>query len=139
MSEGASRHAKLSRLGPRGGVGPIASHRAPISAIHYSKNIPLTDYSTCSMAISDLQRIDLTKRLDLSRTDYRNEGHAIRYHANRFEVIFYDKLTQGWHPVGQPDTAHPHEPVLFRRDADQGRALSAQLPAADQQATVRPL
>jgi hypothetical protein len=69
-----------------------ALRRAPISAIHYSKNIPLTDYSTCSMAISDLQRIDLTKRLDLSRTDYRNEGHAIRYHANGFEVIFYDKL-----------------------------------------------
>ena len=38
------------------------------------------------------KRIDLTKRLDLSRTDYRNEGHAIRYHANSFEVIFYDKL-----------------------------------------------
>lgn len=25
-------------------------------------------------------------------TDYRNEGHSIRYHANSFEVTFYDKL-----------------------------------------------
>jgi hypothetical protein len=40
----------------------------------------------------ELEGIDLTKRLDLSRTDYRNEGHAIRYHANSYEVTFYDKL-----------------------------------------------
>jgi hypothetical protein len=65
---------------------------APVSTVHYSKNIAFTDYTTCSMVISELQRIDLTKRLDLSKIDYRNAGHAIRYHANSFEVIFYDKL-----------------------------------------------
>lgn len=27
-----------------------------------------------------------------SHTDYRNEGHAVRYHANTFEVTFYDKM-----------------------------------------------
>jgi hypothetical protein len=83
-------HQALTSMGIQ--LSREALRSASISAIHYSKNIPLTDYSTCSMAISDLQRIDLTKRLDLSRTDYRNEGHAIRYHANSFEVIFYDKL-----------------------------------------------
>jgi hypothetical protein len=65
---------------------------APVSAVHYSKNISFTDYTTCSMVMSELKRIDLTKRLDISHTDYRNDGHAIRYHANSFEVIFYDKL-----------------------------------------------
>ena len=65
---------------------------ARVSSIHYSKNIAFTDYTTCSMVMSELELIDLTKRLDLSRTDYRNEGHAIRYHANRFEVTFYEKL-----------------------------------------------
>jgi hypothetical protein len=63
-----------------------------VSAIHYSKNIAFTDYVNCSMAMRDLERIDLTKRLDLSRTDYRNEGHAIRYHANSYELTFYDKI-----------------------------------------------
>jgi hypothetical protein len=67
-------------------------HHARVSSIHYSKNIAFTDYTTCSMVMSELELIDLTKRLDLSRTDYRNEGHAIRYHANSFEVTFYDKL-----------------------------------------------
>lgn len=71
-----------------------ALRTAPISAIHYSKNIAFTDYTTCSMVLSDLKRIDLTKRLDVSHTDYRNEGEAIRCHANNFEVIFYDKLKE---------------------------------------------
>ena len=65
---------------------------AKVAAIHYSKNIAFTDYTTCSMVIHELQLIDLTRRLDLSRTDYRNEGQAIRYHANSYEVTFYDKL-----------------------------------------------
>lgn len=69
-----------------------ALRSARVSAVHYSKNIVFTDYTTCSMVMSELQRIDLTKRLDLSHTNYRNEGHAIRYHANSYEVIFYDKL-----------------------------------------------
>jgi hypothetical protein len=66
--------------------------KARISAIHYSKNIALTDYTTCFMVMSELDLIDLSSRLDLSRTDYRNKGHAVRYHANSFEVTFYDKL-----------------------------------------------
>lgn len=65
---------------------------AEISAIHYSKNIPLTDYSTCAMILGELGKINLTQRLDLSKTDYRNGGHAIRYHANSYELAFYDKI-----------------------------------------------
>ena len=73
-------------------VDDCALRAARVSAIHYSKNIPFTDFTTCSMVMSELERIDLNQRLDLSQTDYRNEGHAVRYHANRFEVVFYDKL-----------------------------------------------
>jgi hypothetical protein len=39
------------------------------------------------MVMSELDLIDLTTRLDLSRTDYRNKGHAIRYHANSFAAL----------------------------------------------------
>jgi hypothetical protein len=65
---------------------------AKVSAIHYSKNIAFTDYTTCTMVMRDLTKIDLPMRLDLSHTDYRNDGHAIRYHANSYEVTFYDKM-----------------------------------------------
>lgn len=65
---------------------------ANVSAIHFAKNIAFVDHTTCSMVMAELDLIDLDKRLDLSHTDYRNEGHAIRYHANSYEVAFYDKL-----------------------------------------------
>jgi len=65
---------------------------AQVSAIHFSKNITLTDYSTCSMVINDLSKINLTKRLDLNKTSFRNEGQAIHYHCNSYEIAIYDKL-----------------------------------------------
>jgi hypothetical protein len=74
------------------GVSTDVLRQARVSAIHYSKNIAFIDYTTCSMVMSELELIDLNSRLDLSHTDYRNNGRAIRYHANSFEVTFYDKL-----------------------------------------------
>jgi hypothetical protein len=65
---------------------------ARVSAVHYGKNIAFTNYTTCSMVMRELALIDLGRRLDLSQTDYRDQGHAIRYHANSYEVTFYDKL-----------------------------------------------
>lgn len=65
---------------------------ARVSAIHYSKNILLTDFTSCSMVMAELERLDVDARLDLAKTDYRNGGHAIRYHANSHEIVVYDKL-----------------------------------------------
>lgn len=65
---------------------------ADISVIHYSKNIVLRDYTTPYTYINELSKVNLGKAYDLNQTDYRNEGHALRYRANGFEVIFYDKI-----------------------------------------------
>lgn len=65
---------------------------AQISSVHYSKNVVLNNYDTCSMIMNDLKKCNLNQKLDLNKTDYRNEGHAIRYHANSYEVVFYDKI-----------------------------------------------
>lgn len=65
---------------------------ANVSAVHYSKNIILTDYSTPKLVIDELKKVDLNMKLDLNQTDYRNAGHSVRYRTNTFELIFYDKL-----------------------------------------------
>lgn len=83
-------HQKLEKMGVR--VNLDILRQAKVIAIHYSKNIVLTDHTSCSMVLAMLARADVTARLDLGQTDYRNGGHAIRYHANSFEVIFYDKV-----------------------------------------------
>ena len=65
---------------------------APVSAIHYSKNIPLTDYSTPYSYLEKIYKTNINEKLDLNQTDFRNEGHSLKYRANSFEIAFYDKL-----------------------------------------------
>ena len=65
---------------------------APVSSVHYSKNIPLTDYSTPYGILKEISKINLTKALDLNQTDFRNEGHCLKFHANSHELAFYDKM-----------------------------------------------
>lgn len=65
---------------------------APVSAVHYSKNIALTDYSTPYTYLEKLSKVNINQRLDLNQTDFRNEGHSLKYRANSFEIAFYDKL-----------------------------------------------
>ncbi len=65
---------------------------APVSAIHYSKNIPLTDHSTPYGILKEIAKINLTQALDLNQTDFRNEGHCLKFHANSYELAFYDKM-----------------------------------------------
>lgn len=65
---------------------------APVSAIHFSKNIALTDYTLPYTYIKQLTKVNINKKLDTNQTDYRNEGHSFKYRANSFEIAFYDKL-----------------------------------------------
>ena len=66
---------------------------ANVSAIHYSKNIALTDYSSCSMIINELHKCSM-KRLDLDKTSFRNNGQIIHFHCNSYEVAIYDKIKE---------------------------------------------
>lgn len=65
---------------------------APVSSVHYSKNIALTDYTTPYTYLSQLNKLNINQRLDTNRTDFRNEGHSFKYRANSFEIVFYDKI-----------------------------------------------
>ncbi len=65
---------------------------ATVSGVHYSKNIPLTDYSTPYGILKELYKINMTKRLDVNLTDFRNEGHSLKWRGNDFELSFYDKI-----------------------------------------------
>lgn len=67
---------------------------AKVATIHYSKNFVFTDYTPASLILRELGKIDLTKRLDLNRTHFRNEGHALYYYARSFSVVFYDKMKE---------------------------------------------
>lgn len=65
---------------------------ARIGAIHYSKNIPLTDYTSPSMYLHELSKLNMNKKLDVNQTDFRNGGHSLKYRTNKREIVFYDKM-----------------------------------------------
>ena len=65
---------------------------APVSSIHYSKNIPLTDGSFPYIYLKEIQKANITQRLDFNQTDFRNEGQSVKFRANSYEIAFYDKL-----------------------------------------------
>jgi hypothetical protein len=65
---------------------------APVSAIHYSKNIPLTSGYTPHYFINKIRQANVRLSLDTNQTHYRNDGHSYRWHCKSYEVIFYDKM-----------------------------------------------
>lgn len=74
------------------GVQLFSFDELEVASIHYSKNIILTDYSTPYEYLEEIKKVDFTKALDMTKTDYSNEGYSLRVRCNSFEVIFYDKL-----------------------------------------------
>lgn len=66
--------------------------QAPVSLIHYSKNIPLIDGTTPNYIINWIKGANISLTLDINQTDYRNAGHSFKWHANSYEVTFYDKI-----------------------------------------------
>lgn len=65
---------------------------ARVSMIHYSKNILLERSTPCFLLIQALEKLDLSGKLDLTQTDFRNGGQMVKYHANSFEIVLYDKV-----------------------------------------------
>lgn len=65
---------------------------ANVSAFHPSKNIKLTAGYTATLAIKELSKINLTRKLDLNKTSFRNEGHSLQYYANSHSFVIYDKI-----------------------------------------------
>lgn len=78
------------------GVYTIRSNlpQAKVSAIHFGKNIVLTDHTTPFTYIRELKKIDTNKIYDVNQTDYKNGGLSYKLHSNLFEYTFYDKLKE---------------------------------------------
>lgn len=65
---------------------------APVSAVHYSKNMLLTDGYTAQFVISELNKIDARKNFDVTKTRFMNDGESICVYANSHSFVIYDKI-----------------------------------------------
>ncbi len=81
---------KLNEMGVN--IPVVKLENAPVSNIHYSKNIPLANGVTPYHYITKIREANVSKALDTNQTDFRNEGHSYKFRTNTYEVAFYDKL-----------------------------------------------
>jgi len=65
---------------------------ASVSAFHPSKNIELKSGYTSSFVITELQKIDVSKKMDLNRDSFRNSGHSLQFYTNSHSLVIYDKM-----------------------------------------------
>ncbi len=65
---------------------------ATVSAVHYSKNIRLLGGYTSQMVISELHKVNLNKRFDLTKARYMNDGQSLCIYSNHHSFIIYDKI-----------------------------------------------
>jgi hypothetical protein len=64
---------------------------APIVAVHYAKNVLLGNV-TVPYVISELEKLNVRKGIDFSKSQYRNNGQSIMANASEHAFIFYDKV-----------------------------------------------
>ena len=74
------------------GVSHEDLRNAKVSAFHPSKNIELTEGYTSSFVITELHKIDVSKKMDLNRDSFRNSGHSLQFYTNSHSLVVYDKV-----------------------------------------------
>jgi hypothetical protein len=81
---------RLKRMGVLVQYETLAS--ATITTVHYSKNIELTGGYTSQYVISELNKINLNKRFDLTKARYVNDGESLTAFSITNSFVIYDKI-----------------------------------------------
>lgn len=65
---------------------------APVSSVHFSKNILLEDGYTANHLISEMNKVNLRKSFDFAKTRFMNDGQSLYAHATSHQLVIYDKI-----------------------------------------------
>lgn len=65
---------------------------APISAFDPAKNIVLNDGYTSFAVIRELGKINVSKKLELTKVTFKNDGQALQIYSKNYSIVFYDKI-----------------------------------------------
>jgi len=66
---------------------------ASVSSFHPAKNIPLSDGYTAILAIRELAKVDVSKKLDIETIKFRNRGESLQIYSIPHSLVFYDKIS----------------------------------------------
>jgi uncharacterized protein YggL (DUF469 family) len=66
--------------------------QAPVQSVHYSRNVELKDGYSSSYVISELNKINLNKHFDLTRSNFKNDGQSLNAYTESHSFVVYDKV-----------------------------------------------
>lgn len=73
-------------------VDKIDLENASISTMHPSKNILISDGYTAYFVIKELGKINIHKKLELTKVNFKDDGKALHLYATNHSIVFYDKI-----------------------------------------------
>ncbi len=73
-------------------VSKLILQNAPVSSVHFSKNILLQDGYTANHLISEMNKVNLRKSFDFARSRYINDGQSLYAHTSSHQLVIYDKI-----------------------------------------------
>ena len=71
---------------------PDTLAQATVSVFHPSKNIVLSGGYSAHGVIKELAKINLTRKMDLTKDTFRNDGHSLQIYTNSHSFVIYDKV-----------------------------------------------
>ena len=67
--------------------------KASVSSVHFSRNIQLEDGYTVTHLISEMNKVNLRKCFDFSKTRFMNDGQSLYAHTTTHQMVVYDKVS----------------------------------------------
>ncbi len=67
--------------------------KASVSSVHFSRNIQLEDGYTVTHLISEMNKVNLRKSFDFSKTRFMNDGQSLYAHTTTHQMVVYDKVS----------------------------------------------
>lgn len=81
---------RLSEMGVEISTGTLED--APVSTIHFSKNVLLSGSYTALFVIKVLEKMAVTSKLKIKHRDYDIDGHATYFDCGQYQIVTYDKI-----------------------------------------------
>jgi len=112
-----------------GGVGVMIESdtvaNARVSAVHFCKNVLLPHNIRMQEALAELQRVDISKVIDVTLKETKNGGRILHIYSGTIERVFYDKIADAMRPkVKRKDKGRiNHERAIIERFGLQNREV----------------
>lgn len=112
-----------------GGVGVVIEcdtvANARVSVVNFCKNVLLPQNIRMQEALAELQRVDISKVVDVTLKEEKNGGRWLHIFSGTVERVFYDKIADAMRPkVKRKDKGHiNHERAIIERFGLQNREV----------------